>query len=169
MSDLSRRVSLLETTLRSKPWKVDRYSAAAQRGDKDLREEVVKLAKRRETFFIGAISATVSIPGYVSPGAEVVTRAWITVDTDHTEDTTDFWTLGIYRRALGETYGHEVGDPHTTERAGLTAREPWTLYDDALGAELAEGEVVLLSATLAAAGVALSGVFVTLELQRKVG
>lgn len=82
-------------------------------------------------------------------GEWTLRRVRFVVQADFTLDGTNFWTVTVRRRRPAtastgaQATGETVGAAYSTEARSLTAGEPVTLYDDAQGLALNDGDLIV--------------------------
>lgn len=55
---------------------------------------------------------------------------------------THFWTFTLRRRRVGQEFGEQIGETYSLATRTVTGGEPVTIYDDARGVVLADGETL---------------------------
>ena len=84
-----------------------------------------------------------------SQGGDRVFGARLMVISDFALDASNYWTFTLMHRRIVDgvlqTYGELVGEAYTTQTRSLTAGVPVTIYEDAVGRPMQEGELLVLT------------------------
>jgi len=108
-------------------------------------------------------------PCYRAKAGDTIVQIEIESETTLDASATNYWEFVVRRRAQGLEYGVDVGDTLSTASFGLTARTPFTLYEDEIGTRLAaDEEIVVYGSGSGSVRGSLDGVTVTVTIQRKV-
>jgi hypothetical protein len=89
----------------------------------------------------------------VVSGAELLTAVSVAVENQFTKSATDYWTLQVVRRRLkpdGRTpqdFGESVGAPYALNARTLPAKTSVTVYENAQGLRVGDGDRVYLQLT----------------------
>ena len=84
---------------------------------------------------------------YQPARSETLLEVTLVVATTFTANTSNYWTIQLRRLRPGQSFGEDVGAAFSLATFTLTADEPATIYSDAAGTELENGDRLVVEMT----------------------
>lgn len=108
-----------------------------------------------------------SYPVYLANGACKLLRVQFLLRSAWTASATNYWTIEFRIRREDQTIGELVGSYDLSARS-LSAGQLATVYDDANGLAMSDGDLLVVSSSSTGSPSALDGPFVFADVQRNV-
>jgi len=103
---------------------------------------------------------------HTAKGSETLLSASLVVQTAWSLDASNYYTITLRHRRSGQTYGELVGSAYSLADRNLSADTPVTIYSDAQGIELIDGEKLVAYVATTGSPTALEDPKIVLDLQR---
>jgi len=104
---------------------------------------------------------------YKASGAEKVFAVELQAEVAFTADATNYYEFVVRLKRDGQTYGEKVGETYSLAARSLVANEAVTLYDNAVGLAMSDGERLVLEVTETGSPTGLVGLTLWVDRSRE--